>query len=338
MTSISDTNVVNAPGGLVELGYSQITSDTEITSTTAGSGDTVISALTVVCDGSPIVVEFFSPQARPNWTTSNSEMSISLYEDGSEETRQWGRFFTGATGFDNKPAQLTRRLTPSAGIHTYSVKAYVSTGSGSIGGGSGGTSSAPAFLRVSKIIQASQLIVQTPNAPLVTSLPSNAIDGQEVRYLADNTNGIIWNFRYRAGSPSTYKWEFIGGAHLASLTGGVESTTSNSYVALATAGPVITLPLAGDYDVTALCDGANVAGTTYAGVMSYDVGGTSANDAWGAWTLVVGPGYGNTTTYTYRHTGLAASTTLTSKYKSPQSVQVYFARRRLSAIPVRVSA
>lgn len=167
--------------------------------------------------------------------------------------------------------------------------------------------------------------------PIVTALPSNPQFGDVVTYIADAANGVAWNLQYDASG--TYPWKFIGGSGLASLTGVTEATTSTSYVALATAGPVITLPLAGDYDVTVLCDAAHTSGTTYAGIMSYDVGATAANDVWGAWSLVIGPGYGDTTTYTYRHVGLAASTTLTSKYRSPQAAQIYFGRRRLSATP-----
>jgi hypothetical protein len=193
MSSISDTSIVVASGGLVELGYSQFTSNVAITSTTAGSGDTVISPLTVVCDGSPIVVEFFAPQVRPG-TNSNEEMSISLYEDGSEETRQWGRFYNGAGGFDNKPAHLARRLTPSAGSHTYSVKAYVNAGSGSVGGGSGGTSSAPGFLRVSKIVEATQWPAVTTGTIICTSStrPASPFEGQVI-YETDTGLSLIYD-------------------------------------------------------------------------------------------------------------------------------------------------
>ena len=223
MTSLTDTQVVIASGGLVELGYSQITSNVVITSTTAGSGDTVISALTVVCDGSPIVVEFFSPQARPN-ATSNAEMSISLYEDGSEETRQWGRFYNGAGGFDNKPAHLVRRLTPSAGSHTYSVKAYVSTGSGSVGGGSGGTSSAPAFLRVSKIVTATQWPAVTTGTIICTSTtrPASPFEGQKI-YETDTDRELtydssVWVQTNSLGGWSTWTPQLYQNGNLTSTT------------------------------------------------------------------------------------------------------------------------
>ena len=35
--------------------------------------------------------------------------------------------------------------------------------------------------------------------PLVTSLPANPVDGQEVDFLASATDGVIWRLRYRAG-------------------------------------------------------------------------------------------------------------------------------------------
>ena len=84
----------------------------------------------------------------------------------------------------------------------------------------------------------------------VTSLPVGATDGQEIYYQADAANGIIWHLRYNAGSASAYKWEFVGGSELSSEVITQETTTSSVYVALTTPGPSITLPLAGDYDVT----------------------------------------------------------------------------------------
>ena len=206
MTSLSENTVVTTSGGLIELGYVENNSNTAITSTTAGSGDTVISALTVVCDGSPIVVEFFSPQVRPQ-ASVNCEINISLYEDGVEETRQWGRFYNGAGGPDNKPAQLTRRLTPSAGIHTYSVKAYVSSGSGIVGGGSGGgTGFAPCFLRVSKIVQATQWPAVTTGTIICTSStrPASPFEGQTI-YETDNSRQLVWNGSAWVAPSVTYR-------------------------------------------------------------------------------------------------------------------------------------
>jgi hypothetical protein len=80
--------------------------------------------------------------------------------------------------------------------------------------------------------------------PIVTSLPTNPIDGQECYYLADATNGIMWRFRYRAASSSAYKWEFVGGGWLRSASSGVVQPNATSYTDI---GINITLPLSGDY-------------------------------------------------------------------------------------------
>jgi len=83
----------------------------------------------------------------------------------------------------------------------------------------------------------------------VTSLPASPIDGQEIYYGADATNGIIWHLRYRSASSSTYKWEYIGGPSLTNYVVTDQTTTSNSIVDLATDGPSITVPVSGDYEI-----------------------------------------------------------------------------------------
>ena len=49
---------------------------------------------------------------------------------------------------------------------------------------------------------------------VVTSMPTTPYEGQEVYYVADATNGVMWRFRYRGASPSPYKWEFVGGSDI----------------------------------------------------------------------------------------------------------------------------
>lgn len=79
---------------------------------------------------------------------------------------------------------------------------------------------------------------------LVSSLPVSPVDGQEIYFQADGTNGIIWHLRYRAASASAYKWEFVGGADLATpVLGAIVVGTST----VALSGQTITAPLAGEY-------------------------------------------------------------------------------------------
>ena len=48
----------------------------------------------------------------------------------------------------------------------------------------------------------------------MTALPASPADAQEIAFLVDAANGIVWRFRYRAASTSPYRWEFTGGAPL----------------------------------------------------------------------------------------------------------------------------
>ena len=209
MTSLTDTQVVTASGGLVELGYGQATSNTTINNATAGTGTEVIAPVTVVCDGSPILVEFYSPEVRPS-TTANDEINISLFEDSSEKIRSWGRNYNGGGGAINKPTSLSVRLTPSAGSHTYGVKAYVTNAArtGSVGGGTGtSTTSAPCYLRVSKIVQATQWPAVTTGTIICTSStrPASPFEGQTI-YETDTGltryyDGSSWEDTARATRP-----------------------------------------------------------------------------------------------------------------------------------------
>lgn len=146
-----------------------------------------------------------------------------------------------------------------------------------------------------------------------------------------------WEFRYNA---TTSKWDFAGGPALFAEVLTSQTTTSVSYADLATVGPSITVPLAGDYDVGI---GANLTNDTVtaAAWMSYAVGGTAAsdNDAITSGAAAAGD-YApqNSLARRRRKTGLAASTALVSKYRRDSAGGTVTAKNRwMSVIPVRVS-
>jgi len=154
--------------------------------------------------------------------------------------------------------------------------------------------------------------------------PANPSDGDIWRALACDTGnlfttaGIVWSFRYNASSGSSYKWEFIGGPAAVSEVSTGESSTSTSYAALATAGPSLTLSRGGDYDVRVEFAGnPNSPGT--AAYMSYDIGATGASDNDAAYISEAGGLGGNVASsvgHSRRKSSLAASITLTAKYRT----------------------
>jgi hypothetical protein len=166
--------------------------------------------------------------------------------------------------------------------------------------------------------------------PYVTALPTPPFDGFEVFYAADATNGVIWHLRYRSGG-GTHKWEYVGGPPLYASIDTQESTSSGTYVDLATSGPAVTLPLAGDYMVTIQCQ---LIGTDAAGVMSYAIGGAGASDDDGLISSIATVAGNMTINRVKRKTGLTA-VTLTSKYRT-SGVTVDFLKRVITAVPVRV--
>lgn len=186
MTTLTDTQVITASGGLVELGYSQITSAVSITNGTYGTGTEVIAPLTVVCDGGPILVEFFSQNVYLYTPPVIGDVvDVALWQDGAEHTRYWGRRQADAAQPTGGAMSLKYRVTPSAGIHTFGVKAVNTAGAtrpGGVNAGAGGASVAPAFLRVSKIVQATQWPAVTTGTIICTSStrPAAPFEGQTI--------------------------------------------------------------------------------------------------------------------------------------------------------------
>lgn len=117
----------------------------------------------------------------------------------------------------------------------------------------------------------------------------------------------------------------------------VQSTSSGTFTDLGTVGPSITLPIAGDYDVTIGCRAYSASAGT-AALMSYDIGATpaSSNDALDFYCGAVVGGVASTvghSTRTRRKTGLGA-VTLTAKYSTSGGASWNFGHRWISAVRV----
>jgi len=130
-----------------ELAYNQITSNVSCTATTEATANTIVTASAVTFDGSTAaVIEFFCP----NFDASDSPtFSLFLY-DGTSIGFLMQRSVTAGTAMG--PIYVSRRLTPSAASHTYSIRGDVSSGSGvSVKAGAGGAGSVvPAFIRITR--------------------------------------------------------------------------------------------------------------------------------------------------------------------------------------------
>ena len=177
-------------------------------------------------------------------------------------------------------------------------------------------------------------------ASIAASVPS-PINGQEVKYLADATNGIVWHFKYRSASASAYKWEYIGGTPLRGFIATTEATASTSYVNLTTTGPSVTAPLTGDYTVYINCQMGNDAagGGT---VMSYAIGASAAADADAATGGYAGTAYASNVglaaaSRIENKLAIAAATAFVAKYRVNSTGNAKFGNRELMLTPIRVA-
>jgi hypothetical protein len=168
-----------------------------------------------------------------------------------------------------------------------------------------------------------------------TSVPGSPTDEDELNYPADTTNGAMWRFKYRSASGSAFKWEFIGGAAMYAAIATDETTTSTSFVDLATVGPSITVPRAGDYEVEvgATMWDATGASACYASVKR-GAAATTNNDAVSQNGVVAAPGV--SVSRKIIMTGLAASDVLKVQYTVSAGTG-HFIFRWLAVRPVRVS-
>lgn len=173
--------------------------------------------------------------------------------------------------------------------------------------------------------------------PIVTSLPSTGSrDGDTIRYRATaaattSPFDVIWTLVY--DSASGY-WFPVGSPPLFKEvdSSGGETTTSTSYVNLATTGPALTLPLAGDYMFAYGCESLTNTNAS-AALMSPDFGGGATNldevAVQGAASTVASQSRNRAKTIT-------AGQTVTLKYAVTGAATATFLFRWLNVQPLRV--
>lgn len=185
-------------------------------------------------------------------------------------------------------------------------------------------------------------LVQLSSPALVTVLPAAPVDGQEIYFLADAANGVVWHLRYRAASTSAYKWEYLGGPPLynAVAATAVITTTTGAWSNLTgSAGPAITAPLAGDYDI----EGAAMGTWGVSANANHGLSVLAAGSYWqiAQYTETSGAVFGGQQQMTGFARALAvpnggAMTMVYANLGAGNSSTPSFANRVLTATPVRV--
>ena len=176
-----------------------------------------------------------------------------------------------------------------------------------------------------------------PIVPVVTALPTSPADGTVIDYVADSTNGVVWRFRYRSSSGSSYKWEFVGGGPLYTSVGsggGPASITAATWSDSPTTQCDVTLPLAGDYEIV----GQTILNPAVAGIaivgVAIGVGG-SPGVTLQAVNYVTAGGYWSGA-INGLSTGLAGGTVLRMRYWHSSTGNITVSGTNLLTRPIRV--
>lgn len=142
-------NLSKAPG--YEMDFVQRTTDAAITATTEATANTLITGNSVTYDGSTTVEIVFSCTKLRLPGGVAATMDVWLYEDGSSIGSMAHMMNVSVNAFD-WPVVARRRITPSAGAHTYSIRASVSTATGFLGAGTGVSGAqGPAIMTIRRV-------------------------------------------------------------------------------------------------------------------------------------------------------------------------------------------
>lgn len=133
-----------------ELAYGQTVAPVTINTTTEATAVALATAPPVTLDGATVVdVEFSCAQIGTPAIAAAATL-VCLFLDGVSLGR-WATVQTGTASASpfSIPLLLRYRLTPAAGVHTFSVRAYCSGGTATVQAGPGGTGSMlPMWIRV----------------------------------------------------------------------------------------------------------------------------------------------------------------------------------------------
>lgn len=184
------------------------------------------------------------------------------------------------------------------------------------------------------------MLYKTTTSDFSAGPPSNPSTGDI--WIASNvdTNGTRWQFQYNAGSSSTYKWEFIGGAPVYVKVDTFETGTTawGGMQDLATVGPSFTCARAGDYSyVFTARTNNNTANVGTVTTLVWNNGSGNVNDGGTAVVTSTTASADETAAEQGIATAVPAGQYMKLMYSTLSTGTGRWGQRRLFITPVRVS-
>ena len=152
--STQSTGVKWASGGITEYDYVEATSPVTVSSTSEGSGTTIVSGTAVSYDGSTrICISFSCPYVSIAATTAQNVV-INVYDGATAIARIVNiQYNDSGSNALFVPVHREYFITPTNGSHTYSIRAWKTAAGATVSigaGASGATAYTPAFMRITK--------------------------------------------------------------------------------------------------------------------------------------------------------------------------------------------
>jgi hypothetical protein len=116
VTAANWNEMVDNMDFLAETGYAEFTANASITTTTVGTATQVVTLGALTYEAVPYMIEFFCGRVNAGANACNI-----ILRDG---TTVLGTLAQLASSTNNGAVYLTRRLTPTAGSHSYNVAAW----------------------------------------------------------------------------------------------------------------------------------------------------------------------------------------------------------------------
>lgn len=175
--------LINSAAAGQELDYKAFTANVTINATSEGAANTVITSNSITVDGSTKIGIQFHASAYHN--SGGQNIYLVLVEDTTVIAGIWSTHFDAS----RIPADPTYYRTPSAGTHTYTVKGWTDSGTGTVYANVGTAGNyGNGFLRItreSSVLGANGIAgIQGGFAPLDSSILIPA------SYLPTGTNGM----------------------------------------------------------------------------------------------------------------------------------------------------
>lgn len=143
----------SSSSGVTEIALVTFTSTVTVASTSEAAPTTVVSAGAQTFTGAVVKIEVFLPTAVVASTTNTSPFIFFNLWDAAVESGRWGFIQAPNMSAGNwaSPLYLSRFVTPSAGSHTYLIRAWkggtASTADVQAGSGAAGNQP-PGFIRI----------------------------------------------------------------------------------------------------------------------------------------------------------------------------------------------